>query len=427
MYSESELTDNDSYSESDEGTDEESGTINSIDECDEAPEDEPNDIVLHDIEPSMFFEQFRTICQRKIQTWEEYRERNIVEYTNTKNERKKRRESTIDKSKGTIEVENISMGGCSMTPRKGNMKALAIEPAAKYLNTPNRQIHSQSKGWEKSQKHKTEDTTKREDEITQEINTKTMQQFGQHKRKYVKKNIADSSDDDDDAGEMEQFVSVNTKRAIKSNVANGVDGVAEEFFETVTTTTTTTTVKKFRRLSLLPSVSAPVNALKFDSDFSSDDSEPRLPAQKGMVKRRHKFGSDECPITPKKKVTSGQHKAYSMESSEMASSVVVVKAGTTPRRSMIVSAETIEKEYLAKCSNKDDIDTSNFRPVRVRNNETLKVVVPKTPSSSNTPVKRSHLLAIDQTPHKGAEKKRDILCAILESPRCTKPILVREK
>lgn len=426
MYSESELTDNDSYSESDEGTDDESDTINSIDECDEAPEDEPNDKVLHDIEPSMFFEQFRTMCQRKIQTWEEYRERRIVEYTNTKDERKKRRESMIDKSKGTIQEEKILMGGCSMTPRKGNVKALAIEPAAKYLNTPNKQIYNQSKDWEKSRKHKTVDTTKREDESTQEINTKTVQQFGKHKRKYVKKNMADSSDDDDD-DEMEPFVSVNTKRAMKSNVANGVDGVAEEFFETLTTTTTTTTVKKIHRVSLLPSVSTPVNALKFDLDFSSDDSEQRSPDQKGKVNRRHKFDSEECPKTPKRKATSGDHKAYSMESSETATSVVVVQAGTTPHRSMIVSAETMEKEYLAKCSNKDDIDTSHFRPLRVRNNETLKILVPKTPSTSNTPVKRSHLLAIDQTPHKGVEKKRDILSAILESPGCKKPIIVREK
>lgn len=415
MYSESELTENDSYSESDEEFDEESDTINSVDECDEAPEDEPKDKVLHDIDPNMFLQEFRTICQRRIQTWENYRKHDIVEYTKTKDKRNKRRESIIDKSKKTIQEESISTGGGSMTPLKSDIKALAIEPAAKYTGTPKTQIHNQSKNWENSRTHKTKDITKTADSITAETNIQSMQQFGQRMRKYVANDIAELSDDD----EMQQFVTVDTKKATKSN------GFDEHLYETVTTTTTTTTVKKIRRQSMLSSISTPLNALTIDSDPSCDDSEPRSPRKKEKIKKRYNVNSDECPITPKKQLTSSHHNSMnSIKSPEMASSFVLC---ATPRRTTIFTKEKMEKEYLARCSNEDYVDTSHFRSVRVDSDQTLKIIVPKTPRSSNTPNKRSKLLAIDQTPHKDSNIKRDILSTILDSPLIKKPIIACEK
>lgn len=410
MYSDSELTENDSYSESDEEDDEESDAINSIDECDEAPENESNNKVLYDIDPNMFLQQFRTMCQRKIQTWEKYRERNIFEYTKNKDERKSHRESIIDKSKCSIKDENISTGGCSMMPLKNNMQALAIETGPKNYGTPKKQIHNHSMDWEKSRKHKTKDVTKRADSISEEINAKSMQQFGQQMRKYVKNDIAESADND----EMQRFITVNTNKAITSSGVNGVNGVAEEMLETITTTTTTTTVKKLRRVSMLPSVSTPQDVVTLDSDHSSD----------GKIKKRYNIDTnDECPTTPKKQLTSNDRKAYSMESSRMASTIVL----STPRRSTTITKATMTKKFLAEYSNEDDIDTSGFRDVRVNKDETLKIALPKTPRSLNTPVKRSKLFAIDQTPHKEDEKKRDILSTILSTPRTKKPIIIREK
>lgn len=403
VYSESELTDNDSYSESDEETDKESDSINCIDECDEAPEDESMDKVLHDIDPMMFCQQFRTMCQRKIETWEKYREQNIFECTNTKGERKKHRESIIDKSKGTIQEENISTGSGSMALLKSNMKPLAIESATKNYGTPNSQIQNQLMDWQKSRVHKTKDVTKTPNAITEEINAKSMQQIGQKMRKYVKQDIAKSSDDD----ETQQFVTVNTNKAIKSNGRSGINGVTEEFFETVTTTTTTTTVKKIRNVSMLPQEGTSVNAPTFALDFSSDDSEPRLAGKKGKVKKRYNIESDdEWSVTPKKK--------------EVPSAIYV----PTPRRSMIIYKDTMKKEYLAKCSNTADIDTSHFRDIRVRRDEKLKIILP---STSSTPVKCSKMPAIVQTPHKEVNQKRDILSTIVYSPICKKPIIALEK
>lgn len=405
MYSDSELTENDSYSESDDEDDEESDAINSIDECDEAPEGESNNKVLHDIDANIFLQQFRTMCQRKIQTWEKYRERNIVEYTKNKDERKKRRESIIDTSKRTIQDENITTGGCSMIPLKNNMQALAIETGPKNYGTPKKQIHNHSMDWEKSRTHKTKDVTKRADAITEEINATSMQQFGQQMRKYVKNDIAQASDND----EMHRFITVNTSSAIKSSGLNGVNGVAEEMVEMITTTTTTTKVKKLRRVSMLPSLSTLQDVVTLDSDLSSD----------AKVKKRYNIDSnDECPITPKKQqLTSNGHKACSMRT-------IVL---STPRRPTTISKATMTKKFLAEYSNEDDIDTSGFRDVRVDKDETLKIALPKTPRSLNTPVKRSKMIAIDQTPHKEVEKKRDILSTILSTPRANKPIIIREK